>query len=70
MSRGYKPQRASDTTDRSNIFSFKNDAVLSRHIPAPLLRKLSGKKAEPTPVNNIAAARAYYEAQQKKTRSK
>ncbi len=70
MSRGYKPQRASDRTDRSNIFSFNNDAVMRRHIPAPLLKKLSGKKAAPTPVNNFERARQYYEAQQQKTRSK
>lgn len=62
----YRPTKASDRSDRSNIFQFQNDAVLRRHIPAPLLKKLGGNKAEPTPVNNFEAARQYIARQSRK----
>ena len=56
MSRGYKPQRASDRTDRSNLFSFTKDKILQRHVGPALLRKLNGGEK---PTNVRMSVRGY-----------
>lgn len=68
--RGYKPTKASDRSDKSNLFAAgHSDPILKRYLGEKVLAKLSGRKPA-RPANNFETARAYYEQQQKKTRSK
>lgn len=68
--RGYKPTKASDRTDKSNLFAAgHNDPILKRYLGEKVLAKLSGRKPA-RPATNVDAAREYFLKQQKNTRSK
>ena len=68
--RGYKPTKASDRSEKSNLFAAgHNDPILKRYLGEKVLAKLSGRKPA-QPANNFEAARDYFLSQQKSKTSK